>query len=131
MSYDYLEIGEAIAIHDALIQEFGGSMGIRDEGALAAAMMRPQLGYYESLIEEAAALMESLANNYPFVDGNKRTALAVTDTFLALNGYFIDCDNDEAYKYFMQLFETNSFRFEELLPWLEEKVRPLPGTDSV
>lgn len=131
MSYDYLEIGEAIAIHDALIQEFGGSMGIRDEGALAAAMMRPQLGYYESLIEEAAALMESLANNHPFVDGNKRTALAVTDTFLALNGYFIDCDNDKAYTFFMQLFEMNSFRFEELFPWLEEKVRLLPGTDTV
>ena len=51
MSYDYPEIGEAIAIHDALIQEFGGSMGMRDEGALASALMRPQLEYYESLIE--------------------------------------------------------------------------------
>ena len=95
MSYDYPEIGEAIAIHDALIQEFGGSMGMRDEGALASALMRPQLEYYESLIEEAVALMESLANNYPFVDGNERTALAVTDTFLRLNGHFIDCDSVE------------------------------------
>lgn len=127
MNYDYLEIGEAIAIHDALIREFGGTMGIRDEGALAAALMRPQLGYYESLIEEAAALLESLANNYPFVDGNKRTALAVTDTFLRLNGYFIDCDSREAYDFFMLLFETNSFRFAQLIPWLEEKVKRLPG----
>ncbi|MDE0432064.1 MAG: type II toxin-antitoxin system death-on-curing family toxin [Caldilineaceae bacterium] len=45
------------------------------------------LGYDESLIEEAAALLESLANNDPFVDGNKRTAFAITDTFLHLNGY--------------------------------------------
>ena len=86
MNYNYPEIGEAIAIHDALIREFGGSMGIRDEGALASALMRPQLGYYDSLIEEAAALMESLANNHPFVDGNKRVAFFVTDAFLRLNG---------------------------------------------
>lgn len=130
MNYVYPEIGEAIAIHDALIREFGGTMGIRDEGALAASLMRPQLGYYESLIEEAAALMESLANNHPFVDGNKRTAFAVTDAFLRLNGYFIDCDSVEAYEFFMRLFEKNSFRFAQLCPWLEEKVRPLTGTDG-
>ena len=128
MNYVYPEIGEAIIIHDALIREFGGAMGIRDEGALAAALMRPQLGYYDSLIEEAAALLESLANNHPFVDGNKRTALAVTDTFLHLNGYFIDCDSVEAYEFFMRLFEMNSFRFAQLIPWLEEKARRLPGS---
>ncbi len=128
MSFNYPDIGEAIAIHDALIHEFGGSLGIRDEGALASAIMRPQLGYYDSLIEEAAALMESLANNHPFVDGNKRTALAVTDAFLRLNGYFIDCDSVEAYEFFMRLFEENSFRFAQLCPWLEEKVRRLPGS---
>ncbi len=125
MSYDYPEIGEAIAIHDALIEEFGGAPGIRDEGALAAALMRPQLGYYDSLIEEAAALLESLANNHPFVDGNKRTAFAVTDTFLHLNGYYIDCDSREAYDLFMRLFETGAFRFEQLQKWLEGNVRPL------
>ena len=86
MTRVYPEIGEAIAIHDALIGEFGGTPGIRDEGALASAIMRPQLGYYDSLVEEAAALMESLANNHPFVDGNKRAAFFVTDAFLRLNG---------------------------------------------
>ncbi len=125
MSYDYPDIGEAIAVHDALIDEFGGAPGLRDEGALAAALMRPQLGYYDSLIEEAAALLESLANNHPFVDGNKRTAFAVTDIFLHLNGYYIDCDSREAYDLFMQLFESSSFRYAQLLAWLEEKVRPL------
>ena len=70
--------------------------------------------------------MENLANNHPFVDGNKRTSLGVTDTFLRLNGSFIDCDNREACKYFMELFETNSFRFAELLSWLRDKVKNLP-----
>ena len=59
----------------------GGAPGVRDDGALASAIMRPQLGYYDTLIEEAAALMESLANNHPFVDGNKRVAFGTTGVF--------------------------------------------------
>ena len=128
MTHDFPTIEEVIEFHDALISEFGGATGVRDEGALASAIMRPQMGYYDTLIEEAAALMESLAMNHPFVDGNKRTAFAVTEAFLRMNGYFIDCDSDEAYAFFMQLFETNSFRFAELAAWLEEHFRPLPGS---
>ena len=128
MIHDFPTIEEIIAIHDVAIHEFGGSAGLRDIGALASAVMRPQIGYYESMIEEAAALMESLAMNHPFVDGNKRTAFYSTDSFLRKNGSFIDCDNDEAYRFFMRLFETGSFRFAELREWLEEHVRPLPGS---
>ena len=125
MTHDFPTIEEVIAMHDALISAFGGSLGILDEGALASALMRPQLGYYDGLIQEAAALMESLANNHAFVDGNKRVAFFVTDTFLRMNGHFINCDNDEAYAFFMRMFETSSFRFTELNSWLEEKVEPL------
>ena len=128
MNHDFPTIEEVVAIHDAAIQEFGGSMGLRDVGALASAVMRPQTGYYDTLIEEAAALLESLAMNHPFIDGNKRTAFYTTDAFLRKNGSFIDCDNDETHRFFMRLFETNSFRFAELRVWLEEHVKPLPGT---
>ena len=124
MTHDFPTIEEVIAMHNALISAFGGSLGLRDEGALASALMRPQLGYYDGLIQEAAALMESLANNHAFVDGNKRVAFFVTDTFLRMNGHFINCDNDEAYAFFMRMFETSSFRFTELNSWLEEKVEP-------
>ena len=126
MTHNFLMVHEVIALHDALIAEFGGPPGLRDMGALESAIMRPQIGYYDGLIEEAAALMESLAMNHPFVDGNKRVSFAATEVFLGMNGYFIDCDNEEAYAFFMQLFETNSFRFAELKSWLEEHVRPLP-----
>lgn len=115
---------EVIAIHDALIDEFGGALGIRDMGALESALLRPQMGYYDGLIEEAAALLESLAMNHAFLDGNKRVAFAATEIFLGLNGHFIDCDSEEAYAYFMELFEANSFRFAELAVWLQEHVRP-------
>lgn len=125
MTHDFPTTQEVITIHEALIEEFGGAPGIRDEGALISALMRPQLGYYDTLTQEAAALMESLANNHPFVDGNKRVAFFVTDAFLRMNGYYIDCDNEEAYAFLMRLFETNRFRFAELETWLEVKVRPV------
>ena len=95
MNHDFPTIEEVVAIHDEAVHEFGGSLGLRDMGALASAVMRPQIGYYDTLIEEAAALMESLAMNHPFIDGNKRTAFYTTDAFLRRNGSFIDCDNDE------------------------------------
>ena len=126
MTRRFPTVEEVITIHDDQIEQIGGSMGLRDMGALESALFRPQMGYYGGPIEEAAALMESLAMNHPFVDGNKRVAFFVTDAFLRLNGHFIHCDNREAYEFFMQLFETNSFRFAELREWLEENVRPLP-----
>ena len=125
MISNFLTMEEVIAIHDDQIDQFGGSPGLRDMGALESAIFRPQMGYYDGLIEEGAAMMESLAMNHPFVDGNKRVAFAATEVFLALNGHFIDCDNLEAYDYFMQLFDTNSFRFAELKSWVEEHVKPL------
>ena len=128
MTHDFPTLEEVIAIHDAQIAEFGGSAGLRDAGALESAIMRPQLGYYDGLLDEAAALLESLTMNHPFVDGNKRTAFAATEVFLSLNGQFIDCEDREAYEFFMHLFETNSFRFAQLREWLEEKVKPLAGS---
>lgn len=113
-------------MHEELIDAFGGAHGVLDLGALDAAMLRPQIGYHNSLIEQAAAMMESLSNNHPFVDGNKRVSFFVTDAFLRLNGYFVDCDNDLAYTFFIGLYESNSFRFDSLVPWLEEHVSPLP-----
>ena len=83
MTHDFPTIQEVITIHQVLIEEFGGAPGILDEAALLFALMRPQIGYYDTLIQQAAALMESRANNHPFMDGNKRVAFFVTDTFYA------------------------------------------------
>ena len=127
MTREFLTIEEVLSIHEDQIAQFGGSLGLRDVGALESALLRPQMGYYDGLNQEAAAMMESLAMNHPFLDGNKRVAFFATATFLRLNGHFIDCDSREAYDHFMGLFETNSFRFAELATWLEEHVKPLPG----
>ena len=122
MTRNFLTIEEVVTIHDDQITQFGGSFGLRDIGALESALMRPQMGYYDGLIQEAAAMMESLAMNHPFVDGNKRVAFFATAAFVRLNGHFIECDSRRAYDFFMGLFETYSFRFAELSAWLEEHV---------
>jgi len=91
---DYLLVVEVLAIHADQIDRYGGSPGIRDPGLLEAALFRPQTGYYTDLIEEAAALWESLVQNRPFVDGNKRAAFTVTYTFLEINGAWVTADAD-------------------------------------
>ena len=126
MSRLYLTFDQTIAIHDDQIAEIGGEPGLLNASDLESALYRPQIGYYDDLLDEAAALMESLAVNHPFVDGNKRIAFFGTDAFLRMNGSFIDVDNEEAHVFFMRLFETNTFRFQELRVWLEEHVRRLP-----
>jgi death-on-curing protein len=126
MTHDFPNGWEVSDIHDDQIRQFGGEPGLRDLGALESAIMRPQIGYYSGIIEEAAALLESLATNHPFVDGNKRAAFATTEVFLRMNGYYIDCDSVEAHNHFMNLFDTNSFRFAELVAWLGDHVKPLP-----
>jgi len=125
MTHDFPTLKEVLAIHDAIIAEFGGSAGIRDESLLVSALTRPQLGYYDTLIQQAAALMESLANNHPFIDGNKRVAFFVSDTFLRMSGFCVDCDNQEAHQHFIALFDTHRFRFEELERWLVDNVRSI------
>ena len=125
MMHEFPTIEEVVAIHEIVVSEFGGPQGLRDAGALESALLRPQLGYYNDLLEEAAALIESLAMNHPFLDGNKRAAFYSTDVLLRMNGHFIDCDNQDTYDFFMQLFSTHSFRFGQLHEWMEQHVKPL------
>jgi death-on-curing protein len=122
----YPTVAEAIEIHRQLIDEFGGSHGLRDRGRLEAAIFRPQMGYYNDLAEEAAALMESLANNHAFIDGNKRISFALTDTFLRLNGHYLEVDPVAAYKFITETIGRGEFRFRILQEWIAEHLSQLP-----
>ena len=121
---DYLTFAEVLAIHDDQLERYGGSPGVRDPGLLEAALFRPQTGYYADLIEEAAALWESLSQNHPFIDGNKRVAFAATYTFLVINGMRITADAEAAYDFIARLYEANDFTFENLVTWLRDNVAP-------
>ena len=120
---DYLTVAEVLAIHADQIEHYGGSDGVRDPGALEAALYRPQTGYYADLIEQAAALWESLAQNHPFLDGNKRTAFAAMYTFLAINGARLTADPQQIYKFISGLYSSNQFHFDKLVQWLRDHVR--------
>jgi death-on-curing protein len=123
---DYLTMAEVLAMHADQIERYGGSPGIRDQGLLEAALYRPRTGYYADLIEEAAALWESLSQNHPFIDGNKRTAFAATYTFLAINGARLAADAEQTYVFVAGLYERNQFSFDKLVPWLRGHVTPSP-----
>lgn len=116
----YLTIDEIIMIHEILIQKFGGSSGLRDKGTLESAIFRPQSGYYKDVIEQAAALFESLAVNHPFVDGNKRIAFAAMDTFLRINGYKLSTNSKDAYANIMEMFDLKKLNFETIEAWLRK-----------
>ena len=123
--FDYLTVADVLAIHEDQVAAYGGASGIRDAGQLEAALFRPQSGYYEDLIAEAAALWESLSQNHPFVDGNKRTAFASMFTFLAINGVDLTADADETWGFLSNLYASGSFRFEELETWLRANTQPV------
>jgi len=122
----YPSLDDVLAAHARLLALFGGAPGIRDRAALEAALARPQSGYYRDVIEQAAALLESLSQNHPFIDGNKRTAIAVTAAFLHVNSFRLEFDDLEAYQFLTHLYETHQFRFERLEPWLRQHAQPLP-----
>ena len=120
MSYDYIRIEDVLAIHSDQIERYGGSQGLRDPGLLEAALFRPRTGYYQSLIDEAATLWESLSQNRPFVDGNKRTAFASTYVFLLINSLRIVAGDEDAQVFVLGLYKTGQFEFENLRVWLSE-----------
>lgn len=123
---DYLSVGDVLEMHARLIDAYGGAHGLRDPGALEAALFRPQTGYYADVVAEAAALLESLAINHPFLDGNKRIAFAAADVFLRLNGLRIRGESLDLHHDLMRMFDTHTFDFAHLEPWLRRRVVPHP-----
>ena len=119
---NYLSVADLLAMHMVIIKRYGGTDGIRDMGALESAVARPQSGYYKDVIESASALLESLAINHPFLDGNKRVAFAATDTFLRINGFRFTSDSNSIYKALMKFFDTGNFKLASLEPWLRSSV---------
>ena len=116
---DYFTLADILAIHDDQIRRFGGTFGVRDFGLIEAAIFRLQSGYYDDILGEAAALWESLSQNHPFIDGNKRAAFAATDVFLRINGWTLTATPNEIYVHMMLLYESGQFNFTELNVWLK------------
>jgi death-on-curing protein len=120
----FLTLDEVFFLHEELAKAFGGAKGLRDAGLLESALYRPRTGYYEDLIEMAAALFESLLMNRAFVDGNKRIAFFGVDTFLRINGFRIEVPADEAHKFLIDMLEQHTVSKEKLERFLRKQVHP-------
>ena len=122
---DYLTVAEVYSMQHRLIELFGGANGVRDKGAVEAAIFRPQTGYYNSIEEEAAALMESLGNNHGFLDGNKRIAFTAADVFLRRNGFYIDVTSQDGFEFIYGSMDRHEFRFAQILDWIRQHIKRL------
>lgn len=122
MNWIWVSLEVALAAHHEQIAEHGGGEGVRDSGMLESAMARPQnlVAYgYPDGAELAAAYAFGIARNHPFVDGNKRTAAVVSETFLALNGHDLTATDAELVVTFLAL-AAGELSEGELAAWFRD-----------
>ena len=128
----YLTAEQVLFLHARLVAETGGSHGVRDINMLLSALGRPQASFddrdlYPALYHKAAALMDSLIRNHPFVDGNKRTGIASTALFLVINGYRLVASNADLEKFTIEVARSQH-TLDEISTWLEAYARSMDGS---
>jgi death-on-curing protein len=125
----YLTIGEVLEIHQQIMDQFGGAMGILNLGGLESALAQPRMTFagsdlYPSIGAKACALGYSLIQNHPFVDGNKRTGHAAMEIFLVLNGFEIQAPPDEQEQVILQVASGEMER-DEFTTWLQSHLHKM------
>lgn len=120
---NYLNINQVLAIHNEVIEQIGGSKGIRDMGLLESAVARPQATFggidlYPDIFSKAACLGHSLICNHSFIDGNKRTGYMAMRIFLNINGYDIEASLEERYKFAVEIAEKTR-KEKAIAEWLK------------
>ena len=122
----YISLSEVLELHRRIIEESGGSTGLRDLGGLESAIAQPRMTFggrdlYPTLIEKAAALCFSLVQNHPFIDGNKRVGHAAMEAMLILNGYEIYAPVDDQEQVILELASADVSR-DKLIEWLTDHI---------
>jgi death on curing protein len=120
----YLTPEQVLFLHSRLVAETGGGQGIRDLGMLLSALGRPQATFddkelYPDIFSKAAALMDSLVRNHPFVDGNKRTAITAAALFLRFNGYRLVVENAEMVRFTLACAQSQ-LTLDEIIGWFRQ-----------
>lgn len=124
-----IQFTDVLNLHSRVVAASGGADGLRDNDVLASAIGRPFQTFdgqdlYPTLLEKAAALIESIVVNHPFIDGNKRTGYTVMRTFLRINGYDIFASEDMKYNFVIAI-ASGEMRYEEILIWLQENTKTI------
>ena len=122
---------DVIALHDLIIENSGGIGGVRDYGLLEASLGRADQTVfgeelYSDTFEKAAAILESIANHHPFIDGNKRTAMAATGYYLVNVGFKLEISNEE-YEDFMLHVVNDRPEVNEIAKWLKKHSKKIKG----
>jgi death-on-curing protein len=122
-----IDIQEVLKLHKSLVDNFGGSHGVRDLSALESALARPFQTFdgtelYPSIYEKAAALVESILINHPFIDGNKRTGYGLLRIYLGLYGFEISASIDNRYELIINI-ASGTLKFEGILAWLQQHTK--------
>ena len=125
----YLSAEDILAVHDRVIEETGGSLGVREHGLLRSIAERPKAAFggveqFPDVFTKAAAYLEAIATYHVFIDGNKRTALSVAGVFLALNGYTTTFPVEES-EDFMLAAAQRQHSLEEVAIWLKGKSKKM------
>lgn len=121
-----ISLNEILQVHLFSIQKYGGGKGVRVEGALEAAIARPFQTFdgkdlYPTGIEKAAALVESLIVNHPFIDGNKRTGFLAMVALIESFHYVLTASQYETYDLIIKI-STGKIEFEAIVDWLKKNV---------
>jgi death-on-curing protein len=121
-----IELRDVLNVHSILIDRYGGSRGVRDQGSLESAIHRPFASFdsqelYPTPAEKAAAILESILINHPFIDGNKRTAYVMMRLILLNNGFDILAEQDEKYQMVISASQGD-LRFEEIKNWIQTRL---------
>ncbi len=125
----YLSVARVLYIHDRMVKLFGGSQGVRDLGLLESAVYRPQASFdgkdlYQTVFDKAAALLQSLLKNHPFVDGNKRTSLTSAGISLKINGYSLVNAHEEEVNFAIKV-DNAHLSLEQISKWLKDHSRKI------
>ncbi len=119
--------GDVTKIHKLLIDQFGGSHRVRDKGSLHSAISRPFATFdhqelYPDPLDKAAAILESIATNHPFIDGNKRTGYVLARLFLLKSGLDLEASLDDKYEMVIAV-SKGEWKFEQIRDWMTERCK--------
>lgn len=119
-----ISFDDILALHEMSIADYGGSKGLRDRGLLESAIARPFQTFggeylYPSVVEKAAAIMESIIVNHPFVDGNKRTGVLAAVTLLLEYSINLNAKEEALYNFVIDV-STGKAKYDDIVKWLKE-----------
>lgn len=123
MRVRFLTVQEVMDVHDLVLEEHGGALGLRDPSMLDSAVHTPQASFggrylYPGVFDMGAAYIIHITSNHPFVDGNKRTAWISTRLFLRLNGYQLKPRKREAVAIMLAVAEGRTRSWHDVSAWL-------------